>query len=85
LSKGDIISIGKIYLLLLVVKCLSDYIGREFEVQIVETKPEDAVNIIECDMNVDFEAPVGYKGTNYSLGNLSAKNRLRDRGFDSES
>jgi len=41
---------------------LSDYIGREFEVQIVETKPEDAVNIIECDMNVDFEAPVGYKG-----------------------
>jgi len=47
LSKGDIISI--------------DYIGREFEVQIVETKPEDAVNIIECDMNVDFEAPVGYK------------------------
>ena len=23
-------------------------------------KPSDAINIIECDMNVDFEAPVGY-------------------------
>jgi len=27
----------------------------------VETKPQDAVSIIECDLNVDFEAPVGYK------------------------
>ena len=76
MSKGDIISIGKIYLLLLVVKCLSDFIGREFEVQIVETKPEDAVNIIECDMNVDFEAPVGYKGTNQATAVF--KNRKID-------
>ena len=27
----------------------------------MELKPADAVNIIECDMNVDFEAPVGYQ------------------------
>ena len=27
----------------------------------MELKPSDAVNIIECDMNVDFEAPVGYQ------------------------
>ena len=32
-----------------------------FKVQIMELKPADAVNIIECDMNVDFEAPVGYQ------------------------
>merc|ERR1712134_170865 len=47
LSKGDMISI--------------EYLGRDYEVEIVETKPNDAINIIECDMNVDFEAPVGYK------------------------
>lgn len=46
LSKHDVISI--------------DYLGKAYELQIVETKPKDAVNIIECDMNVDFEAPVGY-------------------------
>ena len=39
-----------------------DYLGKEYEVQIMELKPADAVNIIECDMNVDFEAPVGYQG-----------------------
>ena len=38
-----------------------DYLGKEYEVQIMELKPENAVNIIECDMNVDFEAPVGYQ------------------------
>ena len=48
LSKNDMISI--------------DYLGKEYEVQIMELKPADAVNIIECDMNVDFEAPVGYQG-----------------------
>jgi len=47
LSKNDMISI--------------DYLGKEYEVQIMELKPADAVNIIECDMNVDFEAPVGYQ------------------------
>jgi hypothetical protein len=39
------------------------YLGKEYELQIVETKPSDAICIIECDMNVDFEAPVGYQGT----------------------
>ena len=27
----------------------------------METKPDKAVSIIECDMNVDFDAPLGYK------------------------
>lgn len=47
LSKGDMVSV--------------EYLGRDFELQIVETKPADAVNIIECDLNVEFEAPVGYQ------------------------
>uniref|UniRef100_A0A4W4FDM9 Ubiquitin fusion degradation protein UFD1 N-terminal subdomain 1 domain-containing protein n=1 Tax=Electrophorus electricus TaxID=8005 RepID=A0A4W4FDM9_ELEEL len=27
----------------------------------ISTKPDKAVSIIECDMNVDFDAPLGYK------------------------
>ena len=27
----------------------------------LETKPDDAVTIIECDMKVDFAPPVGYQ------------------------
>jgi hypothetical protein len=28
---------------------------------ILETRPGDAVSIIECDMDVDFAPPVGYE------------------------
>lgn len=31
-----------------------------YELLVLDTKPEDAVSIIECDMKVDFAAPVGY-------------------------
>jgi len=73
LSKGDMISI--------------EYLGRDYEVEIVETKPNDAINIIECDMNVDFEAPVGYKEperplpveeTPNSFGTPDIQNKLQE-------
>ncbi|KAL6046666.1 hypothetical protein STEG23_017572 [Scotinomys teguina] len=32
-----------------------------YELRVMETKPDKAVSIIECDMNVDFDAPLGYK------------------------
>jgi len=47
LSKGDIIAIN--------------YNNRIYELNVMETKPASAVTIIECDMNVDFEAPPGYE------------------------
>jgi len=47
LSKGDIVAIN--------------YNNRIYELHVMETKPADAVSIIECDMNVDFEAPPGYE------------------------
>jgi len=47
LSKGDIIAIN--------------YNKKVYELNVQETKPADAVTIIECDMNVDFEAPPGYQ------------------------
>lgn len=40
LSKNDIIAIK--------------YCGHVYELRVLETQPDDAVNIIECDMNVSF-------------------------------
>ena len=31
-----------------------------YELLVLDTKPDNAVCIIECDMKVDFAAPVGY-------------------------
>lgn len=47
LTAGDVIAIS--------------YNTHVYEVCVLETKPGDAVSIIECDMNVEFAAPVGYK------------------------
>jgi len=47
LSKGDIIAIN--------------YNNKVYELNVLETKPAAAVSIIECDMNVEFEAPPGYE------------------------
>ncbi|XP_078337086.1 sodium-dependent lysophosphatidylcholine symporter 1-like [Crassostrea virginica] len=37
------------------------YNERNYDLLVLETKPDRAVSIIECDMNVDFAPPVGYK------------------------
>jgi len=47
LTKGDVISIN--------------YNDKIYELCILETRPGEAVSIIECDLNVDFAAPVGFK------------------------
>lgn len=47
LTTGDIIAIK--------------YNSRIYEMCVLETKPGAAVTIIECDMNVEFAPPVGYK------------------------
>lgn len=46
LTTGDVIAIS--------------YNDKIYELCVLETKPESAVSIIECDMNVDFAPPVGY-------------------------
>eukprot|EP01135_Chromosphaera_perkinsii_P007191 Nk52_evm5s744 gene=Nk52_evmTU5s744 len=46
LTQGDMIAI--------------DYNNTIYELSVLETKPDDAISIIECDMNVEFAAPVGY-------------------------
>ncbi|XP_054161629.1 ubiquitin recognition factor in ER-associated degradation protein 1-like [Oppia nitens] len=47
LTTGDVIAIN--------------YNDKVYELCVLETKPGSAVSIIECDMNVEFAAPVGYK------------------------
>jgi len=46
LTKGDMLAIK--------------YNNKVYELLVLETKPDDAVSIIECDMQVDFAPPVGY-------------------------
>ncbi|XP_041079646.1 ubiquitin recognition factor in ER-associated degradation protein 1 [Polyodon spathula] len=47
LTTGDVVAIN--------------YNEKVYELRVMETKPDKAVSIIECDMNVDFDAPLGYK------------------------
>ncbi|XP_026333774.1 ubiquitin fusion degradation protein 1 homolog isoform X2 [Hyposmocoma kahamanoa] len=47
LTTGDVIAIK--------------YNSKVYELCVLETKPGNAVIIIECDMNVEFAPPVGYK------------------------
>ncbi|XP_067934310.1 ubiquitin recognition factor in ER-associated degradation protein 1-like [Watersipora subatra] len=47
LTVGDIIAIN--------------YNDKHYEFNVLELKPRNAVSIIECDMNVEFAPPVGYK------------------------
>lgn len=47
LTTGDVIAIN--------------YNNKVYELSVLETRPGPAVSIIECDMNVEFEAPIGYQ------------------------
>ncbi|KAJ1916233.1 ubiquitin fusion degradation protein [Mycoemilia scoparia] len=46
LTKGDIIPFK--------------YAGKIYEIKVLELKPQDAVSIVETDMETDFAPPVGY-------------------------
>ena len=35
--------------------------SRQYELCVLETKPGPAIDIHECDLNVEFAAPVGYQ------------------------
>ncbi|KAK4877863.1 hypothetical protein RN001_010369 [Aquatica leii] len=51
LTSGDVIAVR--------------YNQRVYELCVLETQPGNAISIIECDMNVEFAAPVGYKETEH--------------------
>lgn len=37
------------------------YNRKQYEIRVLETRPGEAVTIIECDMDVEFAMPVGYQ------------------------
>lgn len=47
LFKGDTISIN--------------YSGRDYLIDVVECKPDDAICVVEADIEVDFRPPLDYK------------------------
>lgn len=47
LTKGETISIW--------------YGGKEFQIDIVEAKPQNAICVIEADIEVDFKPPLDYQ------------------------
>ena len=47
LTKGDVIAI--------------QYNNRQYELCVLEVRPQNAVCIIECDISLEFDAPVGYQ------------------------
>jgi len=59
LTTGDVIAIK--------------YNDKTFELTVLETKPGKAISVIECDMNVDFAAPVGYQEPKWNRGGEKSK------------
>ncbi|XP_072934296.1 ubiquitin fusion degradation protein 1 homolog isoform X2 [Epargyreus clarus] len=68
LTTGDVIAIK--------------YNSKVYELCVLETKPGSAVIIIECDMNVDFAPPVGYKEEGYTSKN--GEGSTSDSGMDED-
>ncbi|XP_055341250.1 ubiquitin recognition factor in ER-associated degradation protein 1-like isoform X1 [Paramacrobiotus metropolitanus] len=52
-----------------------EYNEKIFELIVLETQPAEAVSIIECDMQVDFVAPLDYKEPKSVVKNSSAKEK----------
>lgn len=45
------------------------YNQKDYQLSVLETQPGDAVTIIECDMNVEFASPLGYKEPSEAAAN----------------
>jgi ubiquitin fusion degradation protein 1 len=59
LTKNDIIAV--------------EYNDQVLRFKVIEVKPSNAVTIIECDMNVEFDAPEGYVEPDYQKKNEMVK------------
>lgn len=49
------------------------YNDRVYQINIIESKPEDAISVIETDCNVDFAPPLDYVEPSVASGTSSAK------------
>lgn len=57
------------------------YNDKNYDLCVLETKPGSAVSIIECDMNVEFAAPIGYEEPD-SMHKMNTNEEDDDIGFD---
>jgi len=55
-----------------------NYNEKVYELRVLEVKPGGAVTIIECDMNVEFAAPVGYEEPKRMVGGDSENKEESD-------
>lgn len=55
------------------------YNNKQYEIAITEVKPADAVLVVETDLQVDFEPPVGYVEPDYSTKKSSLASSLETR------
>lgn len=62
LTKGDMI-------------CLP-YAGTKYHLEVTEVKPNEAASIVESDVKVDFDEPVGYQQSEYGIAERVNKERL---------
>lgn len=66
------------------------YNDRVYQINIVESKPEDAISVIETDCNVDFAPPLDYQepsmasGTSASASGYQGTQERTDHGTGSE-
>uniref|UniRef100_A0A183E434 UFD1 protein n=1 Tax=Gongylonema pulchrum TaxID=637853 RepID=A0A183E434_9BILA len=68
LTKGDIIAVEVRYF----INTFLTYNDQLLEFLVMEVKPGSAVSIIECDMNVEFDAPEGYVEPNTNAATSSS-------------
>eukprot|EP00357_Protocruzia_adherens_P004026 CAMPEP_0115036634 /NCGR_PEP_ID=MMETSP0216-20121206/42244_1 /TAXON_ID=223996 /ORGANISM="Protocruzia adherens, Strain Boccale" /LENGTH=297 /DNA_ID=CAMNT_0002416509 /DNA_START=39 /DNA_END=932 /DNA_ORIENTATION=+ len=62
ISRGDTINV--------------EYSGRNYKIDIKETKPEDAICVVEADVQVDFDSPLDYKEEEYKAPSLGKQDSL---------
>lgn len=61
------------------------YNDRRYELSVLETKPADAISIVECDMSVEFAAPVGFKEQQQPLPDAEDEEEPMDMSEPAES
>ncbi|XP_052217515.1 ubiquitin recognition factor in ER-associated degradation protein 1-like [Dreissena polymorpha] len=58
------------------------YNDKMYELRVLETKPGRAVSIIECDMNVDFAPPLGYKEPERVMPHAQEPNKMEEEDIE---
>lgn len=61
------------------------YSGKNYYLEVTEVRPNGAASIIEADVNVDFDEPVGYVAPTRPVDKVSNGNNYKEGGNSSDS